>query len=125
MKKKQKIDKNYLERKPVRSEYINWTTDDEGKVTLEIENTGLMNRIFQKLLKKPKITYVHLDEMGSFVWPMLDGDKTITELGVFVDEKFGEKAHPLYERLAQYFQILDSYHFIAWNDSKEDEGKTE
>ena len=125
MKKKQQINENYLERKPVRSEYINWTTDDEGKVTLEIENTGLMNRIFQKLLKKPKITYVHLDEMGSFVWPLLDGDKTIAELGVFVDEKFGEKAHPLYERLVKYFQILDSYHFISWNDSKEDEGKTE
>ena len=128
MKKKQKqqIDTNYLEKKPVRSEYINWTTDDEGKVSLEIENTGAMNRIFQKLFKKPKITYVHLDEMGSFVWPLLDGDKTITELGVLVDEKFGEKAHPLYERLAKYFQIMDSYHFIGWNDiATENKDETE
>ena len=37
----------------------------------------------------------------------------------YFDEKFGEEAHPLYERLARYFQIMDSYHFISWvEDSK-------
>ena len=35
---------------------------------------------------------------------------------VELEEKFGEKANPLYERLAKYFQILESYHFIDWNN---------
>ena len=42
------------------------------------------------------------------------GEKTIIELGKDVEAEFGEKANPLYERLAKYFQILDSYHFIEW-----------
>ena len=88
--------------------------DDEGAVTLEIENKGVFNRIAQKCLHKPKISYVHLDAMGSFLWPLLDGEKTVIELGYIVDEKFGEEAYPLYERLAKYMQILDSYGFITW-----------
>ncbi len=105
---------NYLERKPKRAEHIGWTADDTGVVTLSVENKGFFNRICQKLLKKPPVSYVHLDEMGSFIWPLLDGEQDIVALGVLVKEKFGENAEPLYERLAQFFQILDSYGFICW-----------
>ena len=115
--KKNNINKkseNYLERRPARPEHIQWSTDEEGIVTLHIENTGIMNRIAQKLFRKPKVSHIHLDEMGSFVWPLLDGKKNIEVLGKAVKAHFGEKAEPLYERLAKYFQILDSYHFIDW-----------
>ena len=113
--KKNKITENYLDNKPVRGEHINWSKDDEGMVTLEIENKGLVNKLAQKLLKKPRISYIHLDEMGSFIWPLLDGEKDITALGTDVEEKFGENAHPLYERLAKYVQILESYGFVKIN----------
>ena len=113
------VSKNYLNGIPLRHPDINWTKDEEGIVTLEIENTGFVNRMAQKLFKKPKISYVHLDEMGSFIWPVMDGEKDITEIGKLVEEKFGETAHPLYERLAKYFQILDSYGFVEWvNEEK-------
>ena len=104
---------NYLERIPMRNEKYNWTVK-ENIVTLEIENKGVFNKIAQKFFKKPKISYVHLDEMGSFIWPIMDGKMNITEIGKLVDTEFGEKAHPLYERLAKYFQILDSYGFVEW-----------
>lgn len=113
-KKKEVISQNYLEKIPVRPAHIKWTADEAGIVTLDIENTGLFNRAAQKLLHKPKVSHIHLDEMGSFVWPLLDGEKNIIELGRMVEERFGEKANPLYERLAKYFQILDSYQFIEW-----------
>ncbi|MEE0928206.1 MAG: PqqD family protein [Acutalibacteraceae bacterium] len=114
MRKKNTIAANYLDKIPVKNPTIGWTADEEGIVTLEIENKGLVNRIFQKILKKPKITYIHLDENGSFVWPLIDGEKTITELGLTVKEHFGDKAEPLYERLAKFIQILDSYGFITF-----------
>lgn len=115
MKNKVVIEKNYLDKKPMRADGINWSADEKGIVTLEIENKGWANFIAQKLFKRPKISYVHLDENGSFIWPLLDGEKDITAIGVLVKERFGEKAEPLYERLARYFQILDSYRFIKWN----------
>ncbi|MBR5134181.1 MAG: PqqD family protein [Clostridia bacterium] len=114
-KKKQVLSKNYLEQKPMRNEKYAWSADENGIVTLEVENTGIANRIAQKLFKKPKTSYVHLDEMGSFVWPRIDGETDLIVLGEAVKEHFGDKAEPLYERLAKYFQILHSYGFVTWN----------
>ncbi len=111
--KKQIISANYLDKIPSRNPEIGYTVDDENVITLKIENKGVFNGIAQKFFKKPKFSYVHLDEMGSFVWPIINGEKSITEIGKEVDEHFGEKAHPLYERLAQYFKILESYGFIT------------
>lgn len=113
MKKKEKSE-NYLEQIPIVRTGLGWTRDDKGIVTLNIENKGFFNKVAQKFFKKPPVTYVHLDELGSFVWPLMDGEKDIIALGKEVDEHFGEKAYPLYERLAKFFQILDSYGFVEW-----------
>ncbi len=112
--KKKKTAENYLERIPMRPESLTWSADDQGMVTLAIENKGLFNRVAQKLLKKPKVSYVHLDEMGSFVWPLMNGEDNLIRIGEQVEAHFGDKAQPLYERLSKYFQILDSYGFVTW-----------
>ena len=113
---KMKVDntQNYIEKIPKRNPNINWTTNEEGIVTLEIENKGIANRIAQKLLKKPKITYIHLDVNGSFIWPLIDGNSDIFTIGKSVKEHFGDEAEPLYERLSQFFRILHSYGFISY-----------
>ena len=111
MKKK---NENYLEKIPSRKPEINWSADQSGAVTLEIENKGVFNKIAQKLLKKPRISYIHLEEIGSFVWPLIDGKTDILALGQKVKEHFGEKAEPLYPRLVKYFEILESYKFITF-----------
>ena len=112
--KKNIKEENYLEKKPICKNGLNWSKDENGNVTLEMENKGVANRIMQKLIKKPKISYIHLDEMGSFIWPLMDGEKDILEIGKFVEEHFGEKANPLYERLSQYFKTLEKYNFIEY-----------
>ncbi len=113
-KKKIVIPQNYLERIPMRPAHLKWSTDDDGIVTIEVENTGWVNRIVQTLFGRPRVSYIHLDKLGSFIWPLMDGTQSIIDLGKAVDAQFGEEAHPLYERLARYFQILDSYHFVEW-----------
>lgn len=113
MSKKEVVSENYLEKIPKRNESIKWNLDENNRVTLEVENKGFFNKIAQKFFKKPKVSYVHLDENGSFLWQHLDGEKSILDLGALVKEEFGEKAEPLYERLCKYFQILESYAFIS------------
>ena len=104
---------NYLERIPMRNEKYNWTTENDI-VTLEIQNKGFFNKLFQLILKRPKVSYVHLDEMGSFIWPLIDGETDIITLGEKVKEHFGDKAEPLYERLSKYIKILESYGFVKY-----------
>lgn len=111
--KKQKAE-NYLERIPLRKRGLEWTLDEKGMVTLNIPNRGFFNRMAQKFFGKPPVTYVHLDENGSFVWPLIDGEKDIIKLGELVKERYGDAAEPLYPRLARFFQILESYGFVEW-----------
>ncbi len=112
--KKSKISENYLEKTPVRREDIGWNVDDKGMVTLEIENKGAFNRIAQKLFKRPRVSYIHLDENGSFVWQQIDGENDVLKIGEAVHDHFGEKAEPLYERLAQFIKTLEAYRFITF-----------
>lgn len=112
MRKKKVIEENFLDKIPFHKEGLGFTTDDNGNVTLEMENKGAVNRIAQFLIRKPKVSYIHLEEFGSFIWPLIDGKKNIHEIGELVQEHFGEKANPLYERLATYFQVLERYGFV-------------
>lgn len=107
-----KKNENCLEAVFVRNKDIKWTADEEGKVTLSVENKGIFNKIAQKLLKKPPVSYVHLDRFGSFVWQKTDGEKRVFEIAAEVEREFGEEANPLYERLVKYFSILESYGFV-------------
>ena len=72
------------------------------------------NTIAQKVFRKPRITHVHLDETGSFLWPLIDGEKTVAQLAECMKQQFGEKAEPLLPRIVRYFQIVESYHFIQF-----------
>lgn len=115
MKKKKKNQEeqiNYLDLIPVRNPMHHWKSDSKGIITLEVENKGTFNKIAQKLFRKPKVSYIHLDEMGSFIWPFIDGEKTVDTIAELVDVQFGEEAKPLYPRIVKYFQILESYGFV-------------
>lgn len=114
MSKNKNSKENYLERIPVHADNLPWKTDESGMVTLEVVNKGTMNRIAQLLFKKPKVSYIHLDKNGSFVWPLINGERNIIEIGQEVEARFGEEANSLYERLAQFFRILENNNLINW-----------
>ena len=107
-----KSSKNYLDIVFRRSKKYNWDKDEEGNVTIYIENRGPFNRVAQKLLKKPKVSQLHLEEMGNFIWPLIDGEKSVFDIGQLVKGHFGEDAEPLYPRLAKYIKTLEDYGFI-------------
>lgn len=105
---------NYLDKIPYIPDSQKWEKTDDGKIVLIVFNKGIFNLLAQKIFKKPETTKIHLDEMGSFVWQIIDGSRSIFELGADVKGHFGDKSEPLYERLAQYFRMLSDYGFIRW-----------
>lgn len=111
-KAKQKEAGNYLDYIPEHPTAVQWDTDADGKVTIYMENKGVFHWLAQKLLKKPRISQIHLDEMGNFIWPLMDGRRTVYEIAGLVKAEYGEKAEPLYERLITYMRNLESYGFI-------------
>lgn len=84
-------DINYLDLIPEKSSSLKWHTDLKERVILEVENTGIMNKIAQNLFNKPRFTKVHLDANGSFIWPLIDGKRTVEDIAVLVKEQFGRQ----------------------------------
>lgn len=112
MAKKEQPSDNYLEFVPIRNDQIKYEVDENNQVTLFLENKGLFNWIFQKCFHKPRFSQIHLDKMGNFIWPLLDGSIDILTLGEMVKNEFGDEAEPLYERLIRYLKTMESYNFI-------------
>lgn len=111
MKKNKKQSPNLLDLIPCCKKH-RYEVDGEGKVTVFVENKGFFNFVAQKLLKKPRFSQIHLEELGSFIWQNIDGKKNVKEIADLLHEKFGEKAEPLYPRISVYIKILQNYGFI-------------
>jgi hypothetical protein len=111
--KKNKQRENYLDYIPIYSEKLKWETDEAGNVTIFQENKGVFHKACQVLFKKPKVSQIHLDEMGNFIWPLIDGKRTVGDIALLVKAEFGDKAEPLYNRLVAYMRNLEMYHFVV------------
>lgn len=103
---------NYLCAVYLKNQDLPWSEDENGIVTVERENKKIADRVLQFLIKKPAVSHIALDEIGSFVWRATDGETDILTIGEYVKKRFGEKAEPLYERLAFYFKSLEDCGFV-------------
>ena len=107
-------DRNYLEQIPVRNPDFPWKENDQGIVTVDMVHSGFFAALARKLWVTPKVSHIKLDRFGSFVWKQIDGERDLVEIGRLVKEEFGDKAEPLYERLAKFFDTLENSHFISF-----------
>lgn len=105
---------NLLDFVPKRNSLISFTEDKKGIVTLEVKNRGFYNRIAQIFFRRPKTSFISLEEFGSFIWKQIDGTRTVMEIAGLVKDEFGDKAEPLYERLGQYMKTLRKCDYILW-----------
>lgn len=108
------MSENLLDYIPKHNSLIPFSVDKKGIVTLEVKNRGFYNRVAQILFKQPKISYIALEEFGSFIWQQIDGQRSVMEIAGLVKEKFGAKAEPLYDRLGQYMKTLRKCDYILW-----------
>ena len=107
--------KNFLDYVPVCNEWVSFDSNERGGLMLVVQNNGFYNMIAQKFFHKSKVSEIELDEMGSFVLPLIDGQKSVYDIGISVKEHFGEKAEPLYPRLVKYMEVLRSYKYISYD----------
>ncbi len=109
-----KTQKNLLDMVPKHNSLVPFTEDKKGIVTLQVKNRGFYNRVAQIIFRRPKVSYIELEEFGSFIWNQIDGKKTVMEIGELVKNKFGTKAEPLYDRLGTYMNTLRNCDYILW-----------
>ena len=62
---------NYLDLIPVHNKNISYSVEN-GIVKLYIKNKGFFHYITQKLCKKPTVSTIELEEIGSCIWQSID-----------------------------------------------------
>ena len=87
---------------------LEYKVDEKNIVTIIKRQDHWVQRFFRKLrFKIPEVTYIKLDAYSSFIFLNIDGNRTVKEIGEIMDEKYGEEAKPLYERLLLFLNHIE------------------
>lgn len=101
-----------LDTVPVKSGSL-FCEEEAGVVLLMPRYPTFAGRIMGKLLRRSTHIRVKLDELGSAVWRLIDGKRSIREIGEEIEARFGDAAAPVQARLAEFLKILLKNRFIS------------
>ena len=105
---------NYLDRIPVQN--IDWEKDEKDHIFLlkEKSKKKLMKKLIG-LFGKSQFFRIHLDELGTATWLLIDGKRSIHEISNVLKEQFGEKIDPAEQRVAAFIAMLKKSDFITFS----------
>ncbi|MCT8978490.1 PqqD family protein [Clostridium sp. CX1] len=96
------------------SNNLEYEVDKDNIVTILEKQDHKVQNFFRKLkFRIPEYKKITLDEYGSYVFLQIDGKRTVKDIGENLEAKYGEKAHPLYERLLLFLNHINvNCHYI-------------
>ena len=78
-----------LDLKPRPNKGVSWERYATGEIAVKISyNIRGKSKIFYALALKPKERKIILDNIGSFVWTLIDGNHTVKEIILKLSERF-------------------------------------
>ncbi|SHI04058.1 hypothetical protein SAMN02745196_02478 [Clostridium collagenovorans DSM 3089] len=106
--------------------YVPYRKHDEwevkkGFVYLIFHHDKAVERFMRWLIKKPSVSDMKFDRLGSCVWTNMDGKNTVYEIGQILlqlpelkkeyanitEEDYIDGCHPIYSRLIMYLRFLN------------------
>ena len=80
--------KEFLKIKPVRNPYLKWEKDKKGEIILLIPLNKEKQGFIGKIAKTPKEKKIELDKIGSIVWELCDGKRTVKDITEILRERY-------------------------------------
>ncbi|MFD3155755.1 PqqD family protein [Haloimpatiens sp. FM7330] len=117
---------NFLLYKP-KKKHKEWEIRD-GRVYIIFHHDKVIERFMRWLVKKPAVSDIKLDELGTQVWKAIDEKNSVYDIGqillkhpklakeykeVKIDE-CGDSCHPIYNRLIMYLRYLNRKGWISF-----------
>ena len=113
MKKRRKSKGNLLDFVPIKK--VDYFIDGEGKaVLLRPKFRSSIFRFWLRLVAQSLYFKVHLDEVGTFVWKLIDGERTVKQIAELTRERFGDRVEPCEERVGIFIRELKQGDFIDY-----------
>ena len=87
---------------------------NKGIVKLVFYHDKFAEKALRWLVKKPYISDMELDQLGSRVWLLIDGKKSVYDIGQDILNEFGSSCEPVYDRLIMYLRYLNKKGWISF-----------
>ena len=93
---------------------LEYEVSTDNIVTILEKQDHKVQKFFRKLkFKIPGYKKISLDEYGGYIFLQIDGRKTVKDIGANLEAKYGDKVHPLYERLLLFLNHIEvNCHYI-------------
>lgn len=116
--------------RPGRNSVLTWETRESGETILTVpenEQVGAITRWMAKRLKVPTERKVELDEVGSFVWELCDGNNTIESIVQKTSKHYKMSRREAEVSVTMFLQMLHERNFIGFYKKvgKKTEGRKE
>ena len=76
-------------------------------------------RVLDRFLHRMSAKRIRLDDVGSFSWIHLDGERTVAEVADLLRVEFGDRVDPVEERLGHLVRLMRQEGFLGysgWDD---------
>jgi len=94
-----------------------WEKNQEGKSYLLVPR--FKNRFFKQIalrLGRSEWVKIFFDEIGTRSWDLVDGKRSVEQIGELLEKEMGEKVKPVYQRLSEFMVILSRNKFIIFKN---------
>ena len=88
-------------------------------VKLVFQHNGPVERIVQFIFKKPRVTDLSFDELGSTAWLYIDGKRSVMEIGKLMCENNQQNEVTIYKQLSIFFSYLYRQKWISFIKQEE------
>lgn len=87
---------------------VDFSINDKGVAVLQFPRFRgrILGRILQPLLKGKPYIFLHLDDIGTHAWQMMDGAKSVEMIIDEMTEHFGERVEPAVQRVSAFVVML-------------------
>lgn len=101
--------------KPIRNEEVKWV-EEEGKIVLIYpKNFTRFERFLHRYIGGPENIRRPLDEKGTLIWKMCDGEHNVHEICQETYKEFKEDIEPVLRRVWGFLEKLHNLNLITFD----------
>ena len=101
--------------RPVRNSEIEWKTNEAGEAILTVpRRRDRMARVISFWFKVPETRGVELDEVGTFVWSLCDGENTVESIVRKTSDQYRMNRREVEVSVTTFLQMLAERRFVGW-----------
>jgi hypothetical protein len=109
---------------PVRNP-VKWRMEGGRAIIIYKKDLGRVEKKIQKVIGGPENIRRPLDDKGTDIWQMCDGEHTLLQICEEMDKKYKEEMEPVIKRVGRFIEMLLSLNLISLKTPEEMNGEEE